>query len=125
MSRPLRILVVDDNRDAVDSLAILLRLWGHGVEVAYDGRAGLNAALTSRPEAVLLDISMPMMHGGAVARDLRELPQFETAMIVTTTAHNADDPRLDEWREYFDTFLMKPYHLPTLEKVLATHAAHA
>jgi len=116
-------LIVDDNRDAADSLALLLRLWGHTVEVAYDGQTGLNAAISFKPHAVLLDISMPSMHGGTVARQLRELAEFEAAMIVATTANHADDSRLDEWRNYFDSFLAKPYNLATLEELLATHAA--
>src|SRR5262245_5610876 len=122
MSRPLRILVVDDNRDAADSLAILLRLWGHAVEIAYDGKAGFYAALAFKPQTALLDVSMPILHGGIVARDLRNLREFETAMIVATTALNADDSRLDGWRDYFDAFLRKPYYLPAFEGVLANPA---
>jgi len=123
LNKPLRVLVVDDNRDAADSLALLLRLWGHTVEVAYDGESALHAAMTFKPQAVLLDVSMPRMHGGAVARSLRELAEFQAAIIVATTANHADDPRLDQWRAYFDSFLAKPYNLATLEELLATHAA--
>jgi CheY-like chemotaxis protein len=123
VSKLLRVLVVDDNRDAADSLAVLLRLWGHTVVVAYDGKAGLDAALLFNPQAVLLDISMPLLHGGTLARQLRGLPQFQAAMIVATTANNFDDPRLDHWRSYFDSFLGKPYNLIVLEELLAIHAA--
>jgi CheY-like chemotaxis protein len=123
LNKPLRILVVDDNRDAADSVALLLRLWGHTVEVAYDGQAAISAAVSFKPQAVLLDVSMPSMHGGIVARRLRELAQFRAAMIIATTANHVDDPRLDEWRRYFDSFLAKPYNLATLEELLAHHAA--
>jgi CheY-like chemotaxis protein len=71
MREPVRVLVVDDNHDAADSLAILLRLWGYEVWVAYDGVAGLGAARHFRPQVALLDIQMPRMHGGEVARRLR------------------------------------------------------
>ena len=123
MNKPLRVLVVDDNRDAADSVAVLLRLWGHIVEVAYDGQSALSAALAFKPQAVLLDVSMPSMHGGIVARRLRELAEFRAAMIIATTANHADDPRLDEWRSYFDSFLTKPYNLAVLEELLSIHAA--
>jgi CheY-like chemotaxis protein len=118
-----RVLVVDDNRDAADSLAILLRLRGNSVEVAYDGQSGLDRARSFRPQSILLDISMPGMHGGQVARQLRGLPDCREAMIVATTANEADDPKLDEWRSYFDSFLAKPCNLATLERLLATHTA--
>ena len=123
MIKPLRVLVVDDNRDAADSVAVLLRLWGHTVDVAYDGQSALRAAFVFKPQAVLLDLSMPRMHGGIVARHFRELAEFRAAMIIATTANHADDPRLDEWRSYFDSFLTKPYNLAVLEELLAIHAA--
>lgn len=77
LNEPLRILVVDDNHDAADSLAVLLGLWRHTVEIAHCGVAGLEAARTFKPQAVLLDICMPTMHGGAVARKLREHPDWK------------------------------------------------
>jgi CheY-like chemotaxis protein len=123
VKEPLRVLVVDDNRDAADSLAILLKLWGHNAHIAYDGRTALDAALTFKPRVILLDYSMPLMHGGEVARQLRELPEFRQALIVATTANSASDPRLDGWRHHFNLFLTKPYNLATLEELLASHAA--
>lgn len=119
MNTPLRILVVDDNKDAADSLAHLLALWGHSVCVAYDGQAALAAAASFKPQIVLLDIAMPAMHGGTVARRLRQLPELKTALIVAITANDSDDPRLDEWRNYFDSFAQKPYSAGTLEAVIA------
>jgi len=123
LNKPLRILVVDDNRDAADSLAILLRLWRHTVRVAYDGQAALQAAQVFQPQAALLDVSMPSLHGGLVARHLREMAGSRAVMIIATTANHPDDPRLDQWRSYFDSFLIKPYNLAVLEELLAIHAA--
>lgn len=60
-----------------------------------------------------------MMHGGEVARTLRELPDFKTALIVAITANDADDPRIAECRNYFDSFAPKPYSAATLGAVLA------
>src|SRR5262249_19256454 len=67
-----RVLVVDDNRDAATSLAILLELEGHEVYLAHDGPAALAAARNHRPEVILLDIGLPGMDGYEVARRLRE-----------------------------------------------------
>jgi CheY-like chemotaxis protein len=119
LNAPLRILVVDDNRDAADGLAHLLVLWGHSVRVAYDGQAGLHAAASFKPQIVLLDIGMPMMHGGTVARQLRQLPELKSAIIVAITANDSDDPRFDEWRNYFNSFAQKPYSAGTLEAAIA------
>ena len=72
-----RLLVVDDNRDAADSLAMLLRLQGHEVRVAHDGPAALEMVKGYRPELVFLDIGMPGMDGYEVARRLRQQPGLE------------------------------------------------
>jgi CheY-like chemotaxis protein len=119
---PLRILVADDNRDAADSLAILLRLWGHEVSVAYDGQFALALADDLRPHVILLDICMSPVHGGEVARQLRSKHGFEKAVIIATSANNPEDSRLDAWRHLFDLFLTKPYNLARLESILAEHA---
>ncbi len=71
-TRGLRVLVVEDNVDAAESLAALLRLWGHDVRVVHDGLAALEAARGQRPEVVLLDIGLPGLDGYQVARRLRE-----------------------------------------------------
>jgi CheY-like chemotaxis protein len=73
-SRPLRILVVDDNKDAAESTAFLLRVWGYEVEVAADGPSAVLKAQARLPEVVLLDIALPGMNGYEVARRLRNLP---------------------------------------------------
>jgi CheY-like chemotaxis protein len=114
-----RVLVADDNRDAADSLAILLRMWSHDVRVAYDGRSAVNVAWDFLPDVLFLDIQMPGMHGGEVARYLRTLPEFRQARIVATSANEPDDPRLATWRHYFDGYFVKPYSLTQLEEALA------
>jgi CheY-like chemotaxis protein len=119
----LRILVVDDNSDVADSIAILLKLWGHTVEIAYGGQAALDQAVAFRPEAVLLDIWMPGMHGGEVARHFRQLAACKDLLIIAITAHPSEDRRLDEWQEHFDAVLGKPCNLTRLENLLAAHVA--
>ena len=73
-----RLLVVDDNQDAADSLAMLLRLQGHDVRVAHSGQAALEMTKAYRPDLVFLDIGMPGMDGYEVARRLRQRPARRT-----------------------------------------------
>jgi len=120
-SESLRVLVADDNRDAADALATLVHLWGHDVRVAYDGRAAVNLAGDFVPHVVMLDIQMPGMHGGEVARQLRAQPDFRHAKIYATSANEFDDPRLTAWRHLFDAHFVKPYNLTLLEGLLANH----
>ena len=78
---PLRLLVVEDNRDVAKSLTSLLRLWGHDVNVAYDGLQALTAADKNHPEIVLLDLDLPGLDGLAVARRLRETPALKQTRL--------------------------------------------
>ena len=71
-----KVLLADDNEDAADSLAMLLRLLGHEVRVAFDGAQALEAACAWRPEIALLDIGMPKLNGYDVARRLRQRPEL-------------------------------------------------
>jgi CheY-like chemotaxis protein len=119
----LRVLVVDDNRDAADSLATLLRIWGHHVDVAYDGANGLATAQSLKSQVLILDIAMPNMHGGELAARLRNDPMFASALIIAASAYPADDRRLDGYREHFDNFIGKPYNLAALESLLVAHVA--
>jgi CheY-like chemotaxis protein len=119
----LRVLVVDDNRDAADSLAILLDLWGHQARLSYDGHSGLRAGLAFRPHVALLDVMMPGLSGPEVARRLRQEPGLERAVLVALTATEPDDPRLSGRLGAFDHYLKKPYSLEALERILAGCAA--
>ena len=74
-----RLLVVDDNRDAAESMSMLLQMWGHEVAFAYDGPSALETAEQWQPEAVFLDIGLPGMDGYEVAARLRALPQAKGA----------------------------------------------
>jgi PleD family two-component response regulator len=69
--RLLRVLVADDNRDAADSMSLLVKMWGHEVRQTYDGAAALEIAAAYRPDVLLLDISMPNMDGCQLAKRLR------------------------------------------------------
>ena len=87
MSELKHVLVVDDNRDSADMLAIVLRHHGHNVQVAYSGPTALEVAREQRPSVILLDLGMPSMDGYTVARHLRDQPETKNALIVAVTGY--------------------------------------
>ncbi len=116
---PLRILVVDDCRDAADSLALLLTVLGHQVRTAYDGPAALEMAASFLPEVVLLDIGLPGMDGCEVACRLRERPETRDAVLVACTGYGQEADRKRCREAGFDHFLLKPFELDELQRVLS------
>jgi two-component system CheB/CheR fusion protein len=117
--RPVRVLVVDDNRDAAESLAALLRLDHHEVEVAYDGVSGLAAAEKQRPEVILLDLGMPGMDGYEVARRLREQGFLQETVVVAVTGRSQEKDRRRSEELGFDGHLVKPVDPEALHALLA------
>ena len=115
----LRLLVVDDNRDAADSLAVLLRLQGHEVRVVHDGPAALEVAPSYRPDAVFLDLGMPGMDGYEVARRLRKTPGLEKTVLAALTGWGQREDRRRTAEAGFDHHLVKPPEPKALEGVLA------
>jgi signal transduction histidine kinase/methanogenic corrinoid protein MtbC1/CheY-like chemotaxis protein len=115
-----RVLLVDDNVDAAESLAMLLRLRGHEVAVAYDGPAALRAAEARRPEVALLDIGLPSMDGYELARRLRPQPGLGRTVLVALTGWGQEEDRRRSAEAGFDHHLVKPVDLPELQRVLAT-----
>lgn len=124
-ARTLNVLVVDDYQDAAATLSVLLERWGHNVRVAQSGVEALAAARSFRPNVVLLDIEMPNMHGGEVARRLRRLPGGEQISIIAVSGTDPDDQRLDGYTHLFDGYLAKPYNLDRLEHLLGNHVSSA
>ena len=103
-----RILVVDDNRDAVEALAMMLKLGGNDVEIAYDGAAALATAQSFAPDAVVLDIGLPGIDGYEVARRLRARPETAGALIVAVTGYGQKEDRARSRAAGFDHHLVKP-----------------
>ncbi len=124
-SPPRRVLVVDDNADAADSLAVLLRLLGHDVRVAHDGPQALAAAAGGWPELVLLDIGMPGMDGYEVARRLRADPATAGAVLAALTGWGQEEDRRRSKEAGFDLHLVKPADLGELQRLLAELPARA
>jgi PAS domain S-box-containing protein len=114
-----RVLVVDDNVDAAESLGELLRLEGHEVRVAHDGPSALEAAAVGRPELVVLDLGMPGMDGFEVARRLRRLPGLEGVVVVALTGWGQDDDRRRSREAGFNHHLVKPAGPEAIQQLLA------
>src|SRR5262245_32102458 len=86
-----RVLIVDDNEDAADSLAMLARVWGHEVQAVYDGETALATAIVFRPDCLLLDIGLPRLDGYALARRIRQEPGLESAKLVAVSAYSSEE----------------------------------
>jgi PAS domain S-box-containing protein len=115
-----RVLAVDDNVDAVNSLAMLLEIIGHEVRTAHDGPAAIAAAKDYRPEIILLDIGLPGMDGYKVARHLRELPELAKSVLVAVTGYGQEEDRRRSAAAGFDHHLVKPVDPQTLTRLLAS-----
>jgi CheY-like chemotaxis protein len=113
-----RVLVVDDNRDAAQSLAHLLSLSGFVTEMAYDGLAAVSAAETFRPHAVLLDIGLPLLDGYGAASRIRSQPWGKRAVLVALTGWGQDHDRLKSSEAGFDHHLVKPADIDSLLALL-------
>ncbi len=118
-SSRLRILVVDDNRDGADSLAIMLRVMGHDTHKAYNGEEAVAAAASYRPDVVLLDIGLPKLNGYDACRRIRELPGGKGIFIIAQTGWGQDEDRERSRAAGFDHHLVKPVDPDTLKKLLA------
>lgn len=114
---PHRLLVVDDNADAADSLAVLLRAWGHEVRVAYDGHAAVDVARDYHPDTILLDLRLPGMDGYHTARQLRAAG-LEDAQLVAVTGYDDDADPKRSLEAGFDQLLTKPVDPQRLRDLL-------
>ncbi len=120
---PARVLVVDDNVDGAESLALMLGLQGHVVRTAHDGAAALELAAAWCPEVVLLDIGLPGMSGYEVARRLRAQRPAPGLMLVAVTGWGTEEDQRRSAEAGFDHHLTKPVEVAALEAVLACRQA--
>jgi len=114
-----RILVVDDNRDAAGSLAMLLQMTGNETHIAYDGVEAVHAAETFKPDVVLLDIGLPKLNGYDTCRRIREQPWGKDMMLIALTGWGQEADRQRSRDAGFDGHLVKPVDYAALMKLLA------
>ena len=113
-----KILVVDDNIDAADTLTLLLRNEGHTVHTAYGGKEAIEVADRERPEAVLLDIQMPRMSGYDLVRELRRHERAPRPLLIAVSAYGQESDKLASKQAGFDHHLTKPLDPPALLRLL-------
>ncbi len=92
--KPLRVLIVDDNRDGADSLGLLVEELGHNTHVTYGGRQALEVATVYRPDLMFVDLAMPDLDGCSLVKQFRQLPAFTQTSIVAVTGHADEGTRL-------------------------------
>jgi CheY-like chemotaxis protein len=114
-SQPLRVLIVEDDADNAESLALLLRLWGHGVVVCRSAPEALKAAPAYAPQVVLLDIGLPGMDGWEAARQLR---RQGPVLLIGISGFGREEDLLRAHLEGLDHFLVKPAEPEHLERLL-------
>jgi two-component system CheB/CheR fusion protein len=115
---PRTILIVDDNHDAADTLAMLVRLKGHRAVVAYDAMTGLELAKRLTPDIVVHDIGMPFIDGFEAAQEFRSDPAFENTLLVALTAYDGAAESRRAEQAGFDVYLVKPINGVQLDEVL-------
>jgi CheY-like chemotaxis protein len=120
--KPVRILLVDDNRNAALMLGKLLRHNGHTVEIAYDGDAALRIAPESRPDVIILDIGLPGKNGYEVAQLLKK-KMTAPALFIALTGYGQDEDKKRAHDAGFDHHLTKPILVAEIEELIFAHQA--
>lgn len=116
-----RVLVVDDNIDAADSLALLLEREGHHVSVAYDGEHAVRVYAEQHPEAVVMDIGLPLLDGYEAARAMRLAQGAHPLLLIALTGWGQIDDRRRSQEAGFDHHLVKPISPRTIHALLVEH----
>jgi signal transduction histidine kinase/CheY-like chemotaxis protein len=116
---PARVLVVEDNPDAAESLQLLLELFGHRVRVVHDGPAAIAAVRAEAPDIAIVDIGLPGMDGYEVARHLREQPGLERTTLVALSGYGRDEDKQQAITAGFHLHLTKPIDADRLQALLA------
>jgi len=119
MNQSFRVLIVDDNVDAADSVGLLLAHQGYRVDVAYCSEDALALAAAKNPDVMLLDIGLPRMNGYEVAARMRENPALNSTRLIAMTGYGRDEDRRKVQEVGFDAHLIKPVDFDELQKVIA------
>lgn len=121
-TKPLRILVVDDNVDAADSLEQLLKRAGHAVRAMHGGLESVDAARNYKPDVMLLDIALPGLNGYQIAERLRSTPETKGIVLIATTGYGQDEDRQRAMQSGFDHHVTKPIDSHALGEILSAIA---
>jgi PAS domain S-box-containing protein len=121
--RPLRVLIVEDNQDAAESLATMIELWGHQVQVAFDGFAALGVAEAFEPELIVSDLGLPGMDGYELARRMRAQPVFGKVVLVALSGYGREEDKRRALEAGFDHHQVKPLDTAWLFSLLGRVAA--
>jgi len=113
-----RVLLIDDDREAVDGLARLLDLHGFKVRGTCDGQSALTLARQFQPQAIVLDIDLPKMNGYELVKQLRALPESANALVVAVTGYGQEQDRARSRAAGFDHHLVKPIEPAALVQLL-------
>lgn len=114
-----RVLVIDDNRDAAESVQTFLDLEGHDVLTAHSGSSGIETARNFRPDVIICDIGLPGMSGYEVARTIRDDKNLSSAYMIALTGYGRDEDRTQAQKAGFDIHLSKPIDCENLRNALA------
>jgi PAS domain S-box-containing protein len=117
-SQSLRVMIVEDNVDAAETLAELLELWGHRVRLVYHGKAALAEALNLLPDAIVLDIGLPGQDGYSIARQLHEHPELANTALIALTGYGQEEDRRKALQAGFHVHLTKPINPERLSHLL-------
>ena len=116
----LRVLVVDDNVDAANALAMLLGYFKCDVEVAFDGESALSVAEHAEPQVAILDLGLPRIDGFELARRIREFPWGKRVLLIALSGWGQDEDRIRSREAGFDLHLVKPVDSQALLRILDT-----
>jgi CheY-like chemotaxis protein len=112
-------LIVDDNRDAADSLGLLLKFSGHDTRVVYNGKDALASVESFKPDVAVLDIGLPDMDGYELARQIRRMPQSKPLRLIALTGYGQVEDQQRAYAAGFDGHLIKPVTSDALEHAMA------
>ncbi|HJZ56652.1 MAG TPA: response regulator [Gemmataceae bacterium] len=118
------VLLADPCRDTVESMALLLRLWGYAVETAASGPEALEAALADRPDAILMELALPVLDGLQVARRLRQ-SGGPIPLLVAVSGYGSEKDRARVREAGFDCHFVKPVCLEVVRAWLVANCVHA
>ena len=115
---PKRVLIVDDNRDAADLLAFLVRVAGHNTLISYHSLTGLDLSRQAIPDIIIHDIGMPIQSGYDIAKLLRSDEKFDDTLLVALSAYSSREDRALSAASGFDLHIAKPLDHEELKRVL-------